>query len=100
VVAEVTIFCGQSGSPRRRKDDMPLRQLIEAAQRGNEESGDRVHDLQRDFPSYWIWWEPGGNDRPQYIARARSLIARPHTVMTADPAELRAELTAPVSPHR
>jgi hypothetical protein len=54
--------------------------------------------MQRDFPHYWIWRELGEDGRPQYIAKARSLTGRPHTVMTADPAELRVELTAALPP--
>jgi hypothetical protein len=64
------------------------------ARQPGEASEIAVWDMQRDFPHYWIWQEPGDSGHPRYIARARSLTGRPHTVMTANPAELRAELTA------
>jgi len=39
-----------------------------------------------------------GTRKPRYVAQARNLRVRPHTVMTADLAELRAELTGAPPP--
>jgi len=39
-------------------------------------------------------------DRTRYIARSRHLGKSPHTVVTADPAELLAALAAPDPQHR
>jgi hypothetical protein len=49
--------------------------------------------LRADFPQFRIWRETTGN-RTRYIARSLHRGARPHTVVTADLAELRAELSA------
>ena len=48
--------------------------------------------LERDFPSFQIWREITG-DRVRFVARSRSAGAHPHTLITADLAELRAGLT-------
>jgi len=48
-------------------------------------------DLQQDFPGYRIWQEPMG-DRIRLVAVRRQPGASPHTLITADPAELRAAL--------
>lgn len=47
--------------------------------------------LQTDFPAFSITRETTLN-RPRYIARSLHLTQRPHTLITADPAELRAAL--------
>jgi hypothetical protein len=47
-------------------------------------------DVQREFPRYRICREVAGTRNPPYVAQARNLRVRPHTVMTADLAELRA----------
>ena len=49
--------------------------------------------LRADFPGYCLWKEntQGGT---RYIARSLSLRQSPHTLVTADPAELRAALAA------
>jgi hypothetical protein len=57
-------------------------------------SGNPVDDLQQEFPRYRIWQEITGAREPRYVAQARDLRVRPHTLVTADPAELRAELAA------
>lgn len=57
-----------------------------------------VRDVQREFPHYRIWREMTGTRKPRYVAQARNLRVRPHTVMTADLAELRAELTGAPPP--
>jgi hypothetical protein len=50
--------------------------------------------LQEEFPKYQIWREnvPG---RRRYVARSQHLSVNPHTVITADPDELRAALSRP-----
>jgi O-methyltransferase involved in polyketide biosynthesis len=48
--------------------------------------------LEQDFPSFQIWREIMG-DRVRFVARSRSVGAHPHTLITADLAELRAGLT-------
>jgi hypothetical protein len=58
----------------------------------------RVRDVQRDFPQYRIWREVTGGREPRYVAKARHLGVRLHTVMTADLAELRSELAAAPTP--
>jgi hypothetical protein len=55
--------------------------------------------LQEDFPQYRIWQEIVCG-RARYVARSRHAAARPHTLVTADPEELRAGLSArPGHPH-
>jgi hypothetical protein len=53
--------------------------------------------LQNDFPQFRIWSEKtqGGC---RYIARSRRLSQNPHTLITPDPAELRAALSAALTP--
>jgi hypothetical protein len=53
--------------------------------------------LQEDFPAYRIWLETTLTG-PRYIARSRHLNHNPHTLITRDPAELRAELSAATHP--
>jgi hypothetical protein len=53
-------------------------------------------EVQREFPHYQIWQEVSQVRQPRYAARARDLTVNPHTVVTADLAELRTELA--VSP--
>ena len=48
-------------------------------------------DLQQDFPSYRIWREALG-DHVRLVAVTRQPGVTPHTVVTADVAELRAAL--------
>jgi hypothetical protein len=48
--------------------------------------------LRADFPSFWIWRENTGSG-VRYIARSQRAGLNPHTVVTADPAELRAVLS-------
>jgi len=49
--------------------------------------------LQHDFPAYHIWAEAQG-DHMRLIAVTRQHGTSPHTVVTADAAELRATLAA------
>jgi hypothetical protein len=49
--------------------------------------------VRADFPHFRIWRETTGN-RTRYIARSLHRGTRPHTVVTADLDELRAELSA------
>ncbi len=53
--------------------------------------------LSEDFPAFRIWREIVG-DRIQYVARRRHADAHPHTVVTTDPARLRAALTSGPDP--
>jgi hypothetical protein len=50
--------------------------------------------LRADFPLFWIWRENTGSG-VRYIARSQRAGVNPHTVVTADPAELRAALSEP-----
>jgi hypothetical protein len=59
---------------------------------------DAFDEVQREFPHYRIWQEVRGTRDPRYAAKARSLAVKPHTVVTADLAELRAELAASPPP--
>jgi hypothetical protein len=47
-----------------------------------------LRQVRREFPQFEIWRE-AVLDRPRFIARAQGLGIRPHTVVTADLAELR-----------
>jgi hypothetical protein len=49
--------------------------------------------LRREFPRYQIWLEPAHGGY-RFIARRQHPGTGPHTVITNDPAELRATLTA------
>ena len=53
--------------------------------------------LRADFPQFWIWRENTGSG-VRYIARSQRAGLNPHTVVTADPAELRAALGPPDRP--
>lgn len=57
---------------------------------------DEAAALQKQFPSYQIWVDETLG-RSRYVARGRFLGLRPHTVITDDPAELRAALE-PLAP--
>ncbi len=50
-------------------------------------------DLQEDFPEYRIWQEAMG-DHVRLVAVCRTPGGSPHTVVTSDPAELRAALAS------
>ncbi len=62
------------------------------------ELGDALSDIQWEFPQYRIWQEVTAARQPRFTARAKSLAIRPHTVVTADLAELRAELSSSTAP--
>ena len=49
--------------------------------------------LQRDFPGYQIWQESHG-ERKRFVACRIVASTRPHSVVTADPDELRDALSA------
>jgi hypothetical protein len=49
--------------------------------------------LQRDFPGYRIWQESHG-ERKRFVACRIVASIRPHSVVTADPDELRDALSA------
>jgi hypothetical protein len=54
---------------------------------------DELASLQADFPQFRIWREiTWGSAR--YVARSLQLDTRPHTVVTADPGEMRAALSS------
>jgi hypothetical protein len=50
--------------------------------------------LRQEFPAYRLWLEPAYG-RYRFVARRLNPGTRPHTVITSDPAELRAALAAP-----
>jgi hypothetical protein len=52
--------------------------------------------LRKEFPSYRVWLEPA-RDQYRFVARRRHPGTGPHTIVTSDPAELRAALTTPAS---
>jgi len=54
-------------------------------------------DLQQDFPDYRIWQEPMGG-RLRLVAVCRTPGASPHTLVTADPSELRSALASSTLP--
>lgn len=47
--------------------------------------------LRQEFPGYQVWLEPA-YDRCRFVARRLHPGTGPHTVITSDPAELRAAL--------
>ena len=53
--------------------------------------------LRADFPEFWIWRENTGSG-VRFVARSQRVGLNPHTVVTADPAELRAALGQPDRP--
>lgn len=55
--------------------------------------------LQDDFPAFLITMEPAISG-PRYIARSRHFGHNPHTLVTRDPAELRAALRAAQIPQQ
>jgi hypothetical protein len=55
-----------------------------------------LRQVRREFPQFEIWRE-AAPDRARYIARARDLRLNPHTVVTADLAELRDALAGKAS---
>ena len=55
---------------------------------------DHLPALRADFPAFRIWRENVGG-RVLYVARSQYLSLNPHTVVTDDPAELRAALESP-----
>jgi hypothetical protein len=55
--------------------------------------------LRKDFPGYRVWLEPA-RGQYRFVARRLRPGTRPHTVITSDPAELRAALAAATSPGR
>jgi hypothetical protein len=57
----------------------------------DEELDAELAGLRTGFPQFRIWREISGN-RTRYIARSLQPGARPHTLVTADPRELRAAL--------
>jgi hypothetical protein len=58
---------------------------------------DPLAALQHDFPAYDIWRETTLTGM-RYIARSRHLNQNPHTLITRDPDELRAVLSAATIP--
>jgi hypothetical protein len=60
---------------------------------------DSLDNLRADFPGYTIDTEArSGDDPTRYIAVRREPGPGPHTLVTPDPAELRAELATRRSP--
>ena len=60
---------------------------------GGQRAQELAH-LQEDFPGFRIWQESTG-ERIRLVAARRQHGISPHTVVTADPAELRAALGSP-----
>jgi len=58
---------------------------------------DVLFGLQKEFPGFRIWQEIHG-DRKRYIACRLLASTRPHSVVTADPDELRAALSGRLGP--
>jgi len=54
--------------------------------------------LRQEFPGYRVWLEPAYG-RYRFVARRLHPRTRPHTVITSDPAELRAALAVASPPH-
>ncbi len=59
-----------------------------------DQPSDPLPALQQQFPAFQIWRE-NMFGRRRYIARSQHLSVHPHTVITADPDELRAALSRP-----
>jgi hypothetical protein len=53
--------------------------------------------LRQEFPGYRVWLEPA-HDRYRFVARRLHPGTGPHTVITSDPAELRAALAGSGQP--
>jgi len=53
--------------------------------------------LRQEFPGYRVWLEPAYG-RYRFVARRLHPGTRPHTVITSDPAELRAALAVAARP--
>ncbi len=75
--------------PMIGNDNLPSRPELPAP--------DPLTILQRDFPGYRIWRE-NTLTGSRYIARSPHLNQNPHTLITHDPAEVRAELSAAKPP--
>lgn len=56
--------------------------------------GRTLASLQEEFPAFQIWWEVTG-EHARFVAVRRHPGTTPHTVVTADIAELRAALSSP-----
>jgi SAM-dependent methyltransferase len=63
------------------------------------EGDNELASLRAGFPKFRIWRE-STYDRTRYIARSQHLGQRPHTVVSADPGELRAALGDPPAQSR
>jgi hypothetical protein len=63
---------------------------MDSAQQGPSTAG-QLASLQQEFPGFRIWREVTG-EHGRFIAVRRDLGTNPHTVVTADVAELRAAL--------
>lgn len=64
---------------------------------GHLPAAPELEKLQAEFPGYRIWREVTG-EHIRLVAVARTHGASPHTLVTADEAELRNALHGPVSP--
>ena len=58
---------------------------------------DVLFGLQKEFPGFRIWQESQG-DRKRYVACRLLAGTRPHSVVTADPDELRDALSGRLGP--
>jgi len=85
-----------AGDHYRRKDGMDLAAAQHVPGRrldDDDPDPDELALIASGFPGYRIW-RATASDRIRYTAQGVGLTARPHTVVTASLAELRAELTA------
>lgn len=67
------------------------------ASQAAEDLAAELDHLRADFPEFWIWRENTGSG-VRFVARSQRAGRNPHTVVTADPAELRAALGQPDCP--
>jgi hypothetical protein len=76
-----------------RPAEHPAARNSTASQAADAQSAE-LDRLRADFPLFWIWRENTGSG-VRYIARSQRAGVNPHTVVTADPAELRVALGHP-----
>jgi hypothetical protein len=77
------------GSMVRGQDVAAQRGFGAAAGTRDQDGAADVAAMEADFPEFAIWREYAG-ERVQYIARRMRREVHPHTIVTSDPAELRA----------
>jgi S-adenosyl methyltransferase len=97
VMSETTQYERAAAQLRRAAADA----LTIAGRRRHEQlvTADELAALRAEFPRFRIWREAIG-ERVRYVARRMEPGARPHTVVTADPGELRETLSGGTGPPR